>query len=103
MQPIATTNASADITKLGKKYGNLHKHSCLGKWKSETWKLRHDKRVERKMRHENWIQNTTYLSQKESFGNIWGYFSTGCNGILSKVLENADEYRIWGVKISVTN
>jgi len=31
MQPIATTNANADITKLGKKYGNLHNNSCLGK------------------------------------------------------------------------
>jgi len=31
MQPIATTNASADITKLGRKYGNLDNNSCLGK------------------------------------------------------------------------
>jgi len=31
MQPIATTNASADTTKLGKKYGNLRNDLSLGK------------------------------------------------------------------------
>jgi len=33
----------------------------------------------------------TYLSQKESFGNICGYFSTGCKTKFHKVLEIKNE------------
>ena len=44
--------------------------------------------IERQRQEENRIQKFTYLSQKESFGNICGYFSTGCNENFPKVLEN---------------
>jgi hypothetical protein len=42
------------------------------------------------MKTENEIQkdqNITYLSKKEPFGNICGYFSAGCKMKISEVLE----------------
>jgi len=36
-------------------------------------------------------ENSTYLSQKESFGKICGYFSTGCKKKYQKVLVKKNE------------
>lgn len=92
MQIIDTPNAIADTTRQGKKYGNLQGDLCFDKWNSKQQqkqnriKTKEDWSLYYKMKKiKQW--KSTYLSQKELFGNIFGYFCTGCNTKFHKGLE----------------
>jgi predicted class III extradiol MEMO1 family dioxygenase len=78
MQAIATTNAKAEMKMEGRKYGNLQEDLCFH---NDNQLIKNkDRRITKLL---NFLKlKITYLSQKESFGNICGYFTVGC-----KVLE----------------
>jgi len=85
MQAIATANAKADIEMEGKKYGNLQQDLWFdndNQYQRYAWK----KKLNCKFYETKNQDKFTYLSQKESFGNRFGYFIVGCNIIFTQII-----------------